>query len=306
MIPAQYLVPALVFVAVVAIGAGVLLARAIRLDSLRSRLGSATDPAADANLAEKEPWLLRIVGGLGRALGVSGTSPNLRRHLARAGFQGDTPVVVFLSSKILLLVIGLSLLAVLTYPLRWPTSAKTMTVLGSATILFFIPNIFVRWKGSRRTAEIRVYLPDAVDLLEICVSGGMGLDQAWNVVTDEISNVSMLLGDEMAFTNLEIHLGASRSLAMRHLGERTGCQEASSMAATLTQSEQFGTSIGETLRVFAASMREARSQQAAEIAEKMAVKLLFPLVLLIFPAILVVVAGPAGIVWAKVISGSSK
>jgi tight adherence protein C len=149
-------------------------------------------------------------------------------------------------------------------------------------------------------------LPDAVDLLEICVSGGMGLDQAWNVVTDKISSVSMLLGDEMAFTNLEIHMGASRSLAMRHLGERTGCQEASSLAAALTQSEQFGTSIGETLRTFASAMRESRSMQAAEIAEKMAVKLLFPLVFLIFPAIIVVVAGPAGIEWAKVISGSYK
>ena len=283
-----------------AIGAGLLLVRMIRLDSLRSRLGSATDSAEAAEAVKKEPWLLRFSGSLGRALGVSNTSEKLRRLLARAGYHGDTAVVVFLGSKVLLFVVALGLFAVLTYPLKWSLAAKGIATMGGATILFVLPNSFVWAKGNRRTSEIRVFLPDAVDLLEICVSGGMGLDQAWNVVTDEISNVSMLLGDEMAFTNLEIHLGASRSLAMRHLGDRTGCQEATSLAAALTQSEQFGTSISETLRVFASSMREIRSQQAGEIAEKMAVKLLFPLVFLIFPAILMVVAGPAGIVLFRV------
>jgi tight adherence protein C len=212
-------------------------------------------------------------------------------------------VVLFIGTKILLLFAGLGLGLALTYSLRWTTATKSLAVLGGATFLFFVPNMIVRMKGNRRTSEIRVCLPDAVDLLEICVSSGMGLDQAWNVVTEKISSVSMLLGDEMAYTNLEIHMGAPRSLAMRHLGDRTGCQEASSLAAALTQSEQFGTSIAETLKTFAGSMRENRSMLAQEFAEKLAVKLLFPLVFLIFPAIIIVVCGPAGIEWAKVLSG---
>lgn len=304
MIPAQYFIPILVFVAVVAIGAGILLARSIRLESLRARLGAAT-PEEETEPAEKGPLLLRLTGRLGGLMGVHGTSQNLRKLLARAGYHGDTPVVVFLGSKILLLLAALGIGAALTYSTKWTTATKALVVLGGATFFFFLPNIMVRLKGSRRTSEIRVCLPDAVDLLEICVSSGMGLDQAWNVVTEKISSVSMLLGDEMAFTNLEIHMGAPRSLAMRHLGERTGCQEASSLAAALTQSEQFGTSISDTLRTFAGSMRETRSMMAQEFAEKLAVKLLFPLVFLIFPAIIIVVCGPAGIEWAKVLSGAA-
>ncbi|HKQ49938.1 MAG TPA: type II secretion system F family protein [Phycisphaerae bacterium] len=304
MIPAQFFIPILVFVAVMAIGAGILLARSIRLESLRTRLGTAT-PDEEAEPAEKGPLLLRITGRLGGLMGVHGTSQNLRKLLARAGYHGDTPVVVFLGSKVLLLLAALGVGAALTYSAKWTTATKSLVVLGGATFFFFLPNMLVRLKGSRRTSEIRVCLPDAVDLLEICVSSGMGLDQAWNVVTEKISSVSMLLGDEMAFTNLEIHMGAPRSLAMRHLGERTGCQEASSLAAALTQSEQFGTSIAETLKTFASSMRETRSMMAQEFAEKLAVKLLFPLVFLIFPAIIIVVCGPAGIEWAKVLSGAA-
>jgi tight adherence protein C len=301
MIPAQYLVPILVFVAVVAVGAGILLARSIRAESLRTRLGTVTSED-EAETAEKGPLLLRISGRLGGLLGVHGISQNLRQLLARAGYHGDTPVVMFLGSKILLLFAALGVGTAMVYSARWTMATKALVVLGSATFFFFLPNILVRLRANRRSLEIRVCLPDAVDLLEICVSSGMGLDQAWNVVTEKISGVSMLLGDEMAYTNLEIHMGAPRSLAMRHLGERTGCQEASSLAAALTQSEQFGTSISETLRTFAGSMRESRSMMAQEFAEKLAVKLLFPLVFLIFPAIIIVVCGPAGIEWAKLLS----
>jgi tight adherence protein C len=165
-----------------------------------------------------------------------------------------------------------------------------------AAILFFLPNIVVSSRRNRRRAEVRRHLPDAVDLLEICVSAGMGLDMAWNHVGDEIRNVSLVLADEMALTVLEIQLGAPRTLAMRHMAERTGAEELASLVALLVQSDRFGTSIADSLRTFAVGMRETRSQRAEEQAEKTAVKLLFPLVFFIFPVMLIVMVGPAGIV----------
>src|SRR5690606_5093317 len=108
--------------------------------------------------------------------------------------------------------------------------------------------------------------------------------------------------DEMALANLELQLGATRAEAMRHLGERTGADEFSSLVAMLVQSERFGTSIAEALSIFATSMRERRSQKAEETAEKMAVKLLFPLVLCIFPVMLIVMAGPAVLTIMKIMN----
>jgi tight adherence protein C len=121
----------------------------------------------------------------------------------------------------------------------------------------------------------------------------MGLDMAWNTVTDEIRRVSTILADEMALTNLEMHLGVGRAAAMRHMAERTNSEDLSSLVGVLVQSEKFGTSIGEALRTFATSMRETRSSRAAENAEKMGVKMLIPMILFIFPAILVVIGGSA-------------
>jgi tight adherence protein C len=131
----------------------------------------------------------------------------------------------------------------------------------------------------------------------------MGLDSAWNAVSEEVRGVSKALADEMALTSLQLRLGASRSVAMRTMAERTAVDEIGSLVAVLVQSERFGTSISDALRTFAGSMRERRSQNAAESAEKTAVKLLFPMVLFIFPAVFVVTAGPAAITIYKLISG---
>jgi tight adherence protein C len=162
-------------------------------------------------------------------------------------------------------------------------------------LLFFLPNLAIRFRRRRRALQVRRHLPVAIDLLEVCVTAGMGLDTAWNAVSDEIRHVSMLLADEMMLVNLERQLGASRTLAMRNMAERTGAEELSSLVALLVQTERFGTSVGEALRTFAQSMREARSMRSEEAAEKLAVKLLFPLVFFIFPVMLLVMGGPAGI-----------
>jgi tight adherence protein C len=176
---------------------------------------------------------------------------------------------------------------------------KVFVVLTAGAVFYFAPNYLVWLRRQSRTAEVRRHLPDGVDLLEICVSAGMGLDMAWNSVAEEIRGLSTVLADEMALTNLEMHLGAPRADAMRHMAERTGAEELSSLVALLVQSDRFGTKISDTLRTFAQTMREERGLKAQETAEKMAVKLLFPLVLFIFPAVLIVIVGPAAIALYK-------
>jgi tight adherence protein C len=147
----------------------------------------------------------------------------------------------------------------------------------------------------KRTGDVRRNLPDAIDLLEICVSSGMGLDMAWNAVCDEFRGVSAILADEMALSNLEMHLGAPRADAMRNMAKRTGVEDISSLVATLVQSERFGTSVSQALRTYADAMRQERSCRAEEAAEKLAIKLLFPMVMFIFPCMFLVILGPAGV-----------
>ena len=142
-----------------------------------------------------------------------------------------------------------------------------------------------------------------MDLLEICVSSGIGLDMAWNMVAEEIHHVSPVLGTAMDLSNFEIHLGTSRTDAMRNMAVRTGAEQLSSLAAILVQSERFGTSVATALEEFAAWMREERHLHAEEEAEKLPMKLLFPMALLIFPAILVVAIGPAMIHILSVLGG---
>ncbi len=189
--------------------------------------------------------------------------------------------------------IGLALTAFFVLPGEQSTVQKTVWISLGGLIPFFVPNFAVLIRERKRREEIRQHLPDAIDLLEICVSAGIGLDMAWNLVADEIRHVSSVLGSAMDLSNFEMHLGASRTEAMRNMATRTGAEQLTSLAAILVQSERFGTSVADTLREFATWMREERHLTAEERAEKMPVKMLFPMALFIFPAIMVIAIGPA-------------
>jgi tight adherence protein C len=221
-------------------------------------------------------------------------SSKLRELLAQAGYHAHNAASVYLGLKMLLFVVGLGLGFVGMATFKVPAATKITGTFACGLLMFFVPNWVVSSRQRRRRQEVRSHLPDALDLLEVCVSAGMGTDMAWNAVAEEIRRVSPILADEMALANLEIHLGAHRAEAMRHMAERTGEQDLESLAAILVQSERLGTSISDALEAFASSMREARKHRAQEAAEAMAVKLLVPMILFIFPAILIVLIGPAG------------
>ena len=226
-------------------------------------------------------------------------SPALKGKLAHAGFYRQNAPTVFIGAKMALLAMGLITLPLFLLLLSLPVHIEILLALIVATVLFMAPNIVVSSRRSARRAEIRRYLPNAVDLLDVCVSAGLGLSAAWNMVAEEMFHVSSIFGDEMALTNLEVHLGLPRAVAMKNLSERTGVEEIATLSAVLVQSEKFGTNIASALRTFATSMRQDRSASSEEIAEQMAVRLLFPMVMFIFPAMFIVVVGPAGMILMK-------
>jgi tight adherence protein C len=295
----EILVPALTFLSAVSIGSSVLISRQNKKKVLKSRLADSFGTAADSTDSRQASKLLRFLEKVGNVCSHGSPSTSLWEQLARAGYLNGSAPAVYTGIKILLAVVGLAATAIIVVPLQtYVTTKVTLTLLGAAA-LFFLPNSIVLMQLKKRHDEIRRHLPEAVDLLEVCVSSGIGLDMAWNIVADEIQHVSTTLADAMALTNFEIHLGASRAEAMRRMATRTDVDELASLAAILIQTERFGTSIATALRVFAESMREERTFTAQENAEKMAVKLILPMVLFIFPAVLIIVAGPAAIAIAK-------
>lgn len=242
---------------------------------------------------EQSGGILKFLEKIGNIASHSRASASLWEQMIQAGFLNPYAPAIYTGAKILLFIVGFLLAAVLIIPSEMVFSSKMTMIFLGATVCFFLPNLFLVYQMKKRHDEIYRHLPEAVDLLEICVSSGLGLDMAWNVVADEIRQVSGVLASAMSLTNFEMHLGVTRIEAMKHMAERTGVAELKSLAAILIQTDRFGTSIAETLQIFAESIREERSFVAQEAAEKMSVKMLFPMILFIFPAVLIVLIGPA-------------
>jgi tight adherence protein C len=289
-------------VAALCIGGAVLSLRAGRRAVIAQRIGGASYATTTPGHGEK---VVAALDRIGNAVSSGKTSKNLKQDLANAGFHGPTASAVFVGSKMLMLFIGLTIGVGLGIWFDINSRSLFLAAICGGGALFFIPNMFVDVRRGQRRADVRAHLPDAIDLLEIAVSAGMGIDTAWNAVADEVRQVSEILADEMALTNLEIHLSTPRAEAMRHMAERTGAAELSSLVAVLIQSERFGTSMTDALRRFAQTMRETRSNRAQETAEKMAVKLILPMIVFLFPAMVMVVAGPAFMALKKALAPAS-
>lgn len=297
------LIPILTFISVVALGSAAMTTIAARNSPLRARLrkigghGGSNGGTGDSS---------KVFGGIARIgdmVSSKKSSPGLSQRLAAAGFHQPSAGPIFIGSKVILFVGALAIVVPILASQNLPLTQDIFVTMLVASSAFFVPNICLHYKQQSRRSQIQNHLPDAIDLLEICVTAGMGMDMAWNAVADEFRGVYQLLADEMALTNLEIHLGAERGVAINNMAERTGADELSSLVAVLVQTERYGTGVSEALRTFATDMRERRSQRAEETAEKMAVKMLFPLVVLIFPVMLIVAVGPAGITLTRILGG---
>ena len=293
-VPDQIIIPGLTFLSIMTIGISIILSKTQRRKTLETRMRDSALTVAGTTTAEKQKsGILRFLEKIGNITSHGRSSTNLWEELFRAGYYSKAAPAVYTGIKMFLFVLGIVLMIIITMPLNGHFTTKTTLIFMGGVVLFFIPNILLRIRLKKRHEEIAQHLPEAVDLLEICVSSGIGLGMAWNIVADEIQHVSQTLSSAMTLTNFEIHLGVSRIDAMRHMADRTGVDQLSSLAATLVQTERFGTSIATALKEFATSMREERFFAVEEKAEKMAVKLIIPMVLFIFPAVLITVAGPA-------------
>jgi tight adherence protein C len=218
----------------------------------------------------------------------------LRLRFLNAGIRRADARLVFFGVKTVLPVV----LAVPAWmALRGATGAGGLTllfyVLMAALTGCYLPNIYVWWRARRRKREIFESFPDAADLLLVCVEAGLGLDAALTRVAEEVRRKSRALAEELQLTNLEMRAGATREKSLRNLALRTGLEEVGVFAAMLSQAEKFGTSIGDSLRVFSDDLRHKRLMRAEELAAKVPTKMLIPLVTCIFPAVVMVVLGPA-------------
>ena len=296
---AQRLIPILVFFTVMAVGGALLLYRGWRRRLLEARLyGAAANPYShygDGSSTASNSRLVGTVEQIGRAVSSSKPEAGLREWLAQAGYYEDAAPTVYVGAQLTLGLLALAMGGALAFSFDLSLLMRSCIIVAILSVFALLPNVIVTLRRRKRTADVRGHLPDAIDLLEICVSSGMGMDMAWNSVCEEFRGVSTILADEMALSNLEMHLGARRADAMRNMAKRTGVEDIASLVATLVQSERFGTSISQALRIYAESMRTERSQRAEEQAEKLAVKLLFPMVMFIFPCMFIVILGPAGV-----------
>jgi tight adherence protein C len=179
--------------------------------------------------------------------------------------------------------------------------AGVITGLVAAAIGYLLPTMALGRMAKRRQHRLRLSLPDALDLMVVSVEAGLGLDQAIQRVADELMIVHPELSEELKLVNLELRAGTARADALRNLANRTQVDDLSSLVTMLVQTDKFGTSVAQSLRVHSDTARTKRRQRAEEAAAKTGAKMVFPLVFCIFPAIWVVTIGPAAIKFVQVL-----
>lgn len=220
-----------------------------------------------------------------------------RERLLQAGFQEKDSLARYYGIKILL-VLTLPLLIFFGCTLFLPAiSSNTLLLLivGSMMAGLIAPSFYLDSKVEERRRIIRNSFPDIVDQLVVCTEAGLGLDAGMQRVSKDAALSNEIMAYELGLVNAELRAGVSRDQALKNLVTRTGVEEIRGLASALAQSMRFGTSIGNTLRVFAEDLRDKRMQKAEEEAAKLAVKMLFPLAFCFFPGIFIVILGPASI-----------
>jgi tight adherence protein C len=220
----------------------------------------------------------------------------LQQRLITAGYRGHEAIAVFFGIR---LGCALAMFALLATPILMKPSLS-LALLGCG-LGYLLPSMALGRMAKKRQHRIRIGLPDALDLLVVSVEAGLGLDQAMQRVGTELDFAHPELSEELRLINLELRAGKARVDALRNLAERTGVDDIVSLVAMLVQTDKFGTSVAQSLRVHSDTVRTKRRQRAEEAAAKTGVKMVFPLVFCIFPAIWVVTIGPAVIKFIEII-----
>ena len=220
----------------------------------------------------------------------------LRLRLVQAGYRGGEALFVFLGIRV---AVALGCFAIFMTPVFG--RPNLLSALPAMLVGYVVPGFILARKAKKRQHRIRLSLADALDLMVVSVEAGLGLDQAMARVAQELEFAYPDLASELRLVNLELLAGTGRSEALRNLADRTGVDDLSALTAMLIQTDKFGTSVANSLRVFSDVLRTKRRQRAEEAAAKTGVKMVFPLVLCIFPAIWIVTIGPAAIRFMQVL-----
>ena len=220
---------------------------------------------------------------------------NLKIRLANAGYSRPNSSRNFLAIKAMALGVGLFLGGSYGFYSAGFAKNSLMSLVVGGGMGFFLPELILTLQKWSRQQKIFLQLPDALDLLVVCVEAGLGLDAAMRKVSEELVSGAAEVCSELATCNMQLQMGKARREVLHDLGTRTGVDDVRALAAILIQADRFGSSIAQALRVQSDTMRVKRRQMAEEKAAKTAVKMIFPLVLFIFPGIFVILVGPAAI-----------
>jgi tight adherence protein C len=275
-----------------------------RLRTAPMEMAAGIDPLLRRRRQIQSERLKDILETLGRRMGSAASSTSVTRaFLTHAGFPSVAAPAIYFGARIALAG-ALGMLGFIAVPLFGGDSAETVLATFFGAALGWVgPVFYVGGRMRARQKEIVKALPDALDLLVVCVEAGLGLNQAMVRVSEEIGSVSPVLAEQLNLTNLEMRAGTAREEALRNLSERTGVEDIQAFVTMLIQTDRFGTAIADALRVHSDTLRVKRRQRAEEAAAKTAIKMLFPLVFFIFPAIFVVILGPAVIQITEALGG---
>lgn len=280
-------------------GAALVAMLLIQPDAMRRRISQATQaPTEEAPRALQEEWLqrmARVSKPLAKlAVPKEGWDNSvLRTRFMNAGWRNPSAIPVYFAAKTLLAISFPLMLFIATSGVVSEDNPRLLPIslLAAAIAGFYLPDLILRRRIARRKEEIFEAFPDALDLITVCVEAGLALDAALLKVVEELRVSGTALCDELELLVLELRAGLSREKALRNLALRTAVEDVDMLASMLIQADRFGTSIAESLRVQADTLRTRRRQRAEERAAKIAVKLLFPLIFFIFPSLMVVLLG---------------
>lgn len=244
----------------------------------------------------KSERLMGVLQALGQQVGSGRKDTTaVRQFLVQAGYTDPNAVSIYWATRVSLAV-GLCALAILGLPVFGIRGGQMLLgVMWLGGLGWVGPTFYVRSRLKARQKEVQLALADMLDMLVVCVEAGLGLNQALVRVADEIDHVSTVMSEQLAMVNLEMRAGTPREEALKNLAERTGLADIKSLVSMMIQTDRFGTSVADALRVHSETMRTKRRQRAEEAAAKTTIKLVFPLVLFVFPAMFVVVIGPSAL-----------
>jgi tight adherence protein C len=267
---------------------------------IESRLQELVSRGADDPMEDKKVRLQNVVSFLKRVGEKAPRSAkelgSLRLRLVQAGYRREEALTIFFGIRVLF---SLTLFAMFSTSII--TRPNMTLALGGLALGYLLPGMLLARVAKRRAHRIRLSLADALDLLVVSVEAGLGLDQALQRVATELAFAYPDLSDELRLINLELRAGKPRAEALRNLADRTGVDDLSSLVTMLIQTDKFGTSVAQSLRVYSETLRTKRRQRAEEAAAKTGVKMVFPLVFCIFPVIWIVTIGPAAIRFVTVL-----